>query len=166
MTYKHKHHIIYKTTFEKTGEYYIGMHCTDNIEDGYLGSGKKLKDIITKQGKRNLKREILAYADNRQQLMALEGFYINKKNLTDKLCLNISSGLSKEKQDKFKNDDNVLLDLQKKYDSRIQHIEQSIVRNNEFIIEEFRRLKDETRKGTKARKVQPLGRGLAKLLEN
>ena len=46
-------HYIYKTTCNVTKRYYIGMHSTTNLEDGYLGSGKRLRYSIRKYGKEN-----------------------------------------------------------------------------------------------------------------
>jgi hypothetical protein len=65
-------HFIYKTTHEN-GKYYIGRHSTDNIDDGYVGSGKwplSIKDRST------LTREILEYAESVEQLKDLEGKYL------------------------------------------------------------------------------------------
>ena len=42
MSKKHKYHYIYKTTCNVTGKYYIGMHSTSNLNDGYIGSGRRL----------------------------------------------------------------------------------------------------------------------------
>jgi pentatricopeptide repeat protein len=46
-------HYIYKTTCLITGKYYIGMHSTTNFEDGYMGSGKRLRYSIRKYGLEN-----------------------------------------------------------------------------------------------------------------
>ena len=59
------YHFIYKTTNLLNGKYYIGMHSTFNLEDGYMGSGKRLKRSLNKYGKENHKVEILEFVDNR-----------------------------------------------------------------------------------------------------
>ena len=70
-----KYHFIYKTTNLLSGKYYIGMHSTDNLGDGYLGSGKRLRYSINKYGEENHNREILEFVDSRKEL---------KKNILNK----------------------------------------------------------------------------------
>lgn len=69
---KHMKHFIYKTT-HKNGKYYIGRHSTDNVDDGYIGSGKWPRSI---KDKSSLTREILEYADDIETLKILEGQYL------------------------------------------------------------------------------------------
>lgn len=44
---------IYKITNNINGKYYIGQHGTEDLNDGYMGSGVKLQRAIAKyrQGK-------------------------------------------------------------------------------------------------------------------
>ena len=37
-------HLVYKTYNPSTGEYYFGKHSTDNLNDGYKGSGNWIKE--------------------------------------------------------------------------------------------------------------------------
>jgi hypothetical protein len=79
-------HFIYKT-IHKNGKYYIGRHSTDNIDDGYIGSGRWPKSI---KDKKALVREILEYAPDEQSLILLE-----QKFLTEHYgkvnCMNMSN---------------------------------------------------------------------------
>lgn len=68
------HYIIYKT-FTSTGKYYIGRHSTNNLDDGYIGSGKWVKSI---KDKLSLTREILAFAKSESELKILEEQFINE----------------------------------------------------------------------------------------
>lgn len=53
-----KYHFIYKTIDTRNENFYIGMHSSDNLNDGYLGSGKRIRNIKQKHGKDVLKLEI------------------------------------------------------------------------------------------------------------
>lgn len=80
-----KFNYVYVTTNLLNNKKYIGSHCTDNIDDGYLGSGRALLKAIKKYGKTKFKREILESFDNSLSARKKEGFYINKiETLTPK----------------------------------------------------------------------------------
>jgi hypothetical protein len=68
------HYIIYKT-FTLSGKYYIGRHSTNNLNDGYVGSGKWVRSI---KDKSSLTREILAVAESESELKVLEEQFINE----------------------------------------------------------------------------------------
>ena len=120
---RRKYHYIYKTTCIITNRFYIGMHSTDNLEDGYTGSGKRLKNSINYHGLKNHICEILEFLPNRKALAIREKELVNEELLKDDQCMNLKVGgigglgfISEEQQrnrslaggratsDKFKND--------------------------------------------------------------
>lgn len=88
---KHNVHYIYKTTCIVTEKYYIGIHSTNNIYDGYLGSGKRLRYSIRKYGKENHIKEILEFFTSREETEKRECVLINE-NINNSNCLNLTNG--------------------------------------------------------------------------
>lgn len=89
---KHVYHYVYKTTNLKTGKFYIGMHSTSNLNDGYLGSGKRLRRAIRKYGKHNFVLEIIEYLPDREALKKREKELVNEALLKDSMCMNLQLG--------------------------------------------------------------------------
>jgi hypothetical protein len=87
-----RYHYIYKTTCKITNKFYVGMHSTDNLEDGYMGSGKRLGYSIHKHGKENHNVEILEFLLNRCSLKLREAEIVNEQFLQDPLCMNLQLG--------------------------------------------------------------------------
>jgi hypothetical protein len=87
-----KYHIIYRVTNILNGRYYIGMHSTTNIQDEYLGSGKRIKAEVKKYGKENFTKEIIEVLPSRQSLMLREAELVTTELLSDPLCLNLKNG--------------------------------------------------------------------------
>ena len=87
-----KYHYIYKTTNLINGKYYIETHSTNNLEDGYLGSGKRLWYSINYHGKDNHTKEVLEFCENREQLKKREEEIVNEQLLTEDLCMNLMVG--------------------------------------------------------------------------
>lgn len=84
--------IIYKTTNKINGKCYVGSHKTDNIEDGYLGSGKYLKAAIKKHGPENFVREILFQFNNPDDMYAKEAEIVNEDFLMNENTYNLKVG--------------------------------------------------------------------------
>jgi len=75
-----------------TNKYYIGIHSTNNLNDGYKGSGRNLWYSLKKYGKENHKLEILEYYDDRKSLTKRERDLVNEKTIKDEMCMNICLG--------------------------------------------------------------------------
>lgn len=88
----HHFHYIYKTTCTVTGKFYIGMHSTSNLEDDYIGSGKRLWLSIRKYGIENHSREILEFLHSREELKRREAEIVNEEMLKDSQCMNLKRG--------------------------------------------------------------------------
>lgn len=87
-----KYHVIYKTTCKVNNKYYVGMHSTDNLDDGYVGSGKRLWNAIRKHGKENFEVEFLEFFENRKDLIDREIEMVNEELLQDPMCMNLMIG--------------------------------------------------------------------------
>ena len=87
-----KYHYIYKTTNLKNGKFYIGMHSTNDLNDGYLGSGLRLRRSIRRNGIENFKIEHLEFFHNRIDLANRETELVNGDLLKDPMCMNLMKG--------------------------------------------------------------------------
>jgi hypothetical protein len=85
-------HYLYKTTCLITGRYYIGMHSTCDLDDGYMGSGKRLRRSIRKYGEENHVKEILQFFESRELLVEAEKKAITEEMLRDVNCMNLKEG--------------------------------------------------------------------------
>ena len=85
-------HYIYKTTNIITGKFYVGMHSAFNLDDGYLGSGKRLWYSIKKYGKENHKKEILEFCKDRNELIKREEEIVNEDFIRNEMCMNLMKG--------------------------------------------------------------------------
>jgi group I intron endonuclease len=85
-------HYLYKTTCTITNKFYIGMHSTNNLDDGYKGSGVYLWRSIKKYGKENHIVEILEFLPTRDDLIVREKEVVTEHLVNHKDCMNIKLG--------------------------------------------------------------------------
>lgn len=76
---KYKYNFIYKITNLLSGKMYVGLHSTDNLDDGYFGSGVYLKNAINKHGKENFQLEIIEHTTE-ELIFEREIYWISKLN--------------------------------------------------------------------------------------
>jgi group I intron endonuclease len=93
--------IVYKTVNLINGKYYIGVHKTNNLNDGYMGCGHirgrklrsdldtKLYRAFKKYGDDNFNTEILHVYESYSEALAKETEIVD---LTDPLCYNSKKG--------------------------------------------------------------------------
>jgi len=88
---------LYKITHKPTGYFYYGKHNgwtqnnTGTATGLYWGSGKALKELISKYGKKDLSYDILCYGEP-EYILKLEKKLVNKELISERLCLNLSVG--------------------------------------------------------------------------
>lgn len=85
-------HIVYKTTCLKNGKEYIGAHTTDNLDDGYLGSGLAILRAIKNYGRHQFSREVLAFFESPEDMYAYEAFLVNEDYVSDRNNYNLQTG--------------------------------------------------------------------------
>jgi hypothetical protein len=86
------YHFIYKTTDTRNGNFYVGMHSTDKLNDGYIGSGTRLRRLIYKHGKEIFNMEILEFLPDRSSLKQKEKEIVNSDLLKEEKCINLKEG--------------------------------------------------------------------------
>lgn len=89
---KMTHYLIYKITNNINGKIYIGKHQTDNLDDGYMGSGVAIKKAVKKYGVGNFKKEILFDVDDLELMDFLEELLVDEEFVRRKDTYNLALG--------------------------------------------------------------------------
>ncbi len=86
------YYIIYETTCVVNNKTYIGCHATDNLDDGYMGSGKLLLAAFKKYGRENFKKTILHIYNNPHDMFSKEKELVNEDFVSSKSSYNLVPG--------------------------------------------------------------------------
>ena len=89
---KHKYNYFYKITNNLNNHFYYGVHSTDNLDDGYMGSGIRLHYAYKKYGIENFSKEILKFFDTREQANRYEAEIVTEELVKDNKCYNVMLG--------------------------------------------------------------------------
>ena len=88
----HKYIFVYKTTNQVNSKFYYGVHRTNDLNDGYIGSGKRLKDAIKHYGREKFTREIIKYFDTFDAALAYEREIVTHELVENTMRYNMTIG--------------------------------------------------------------------------
>lgn len=83
---------LYEIKNNINGKIYIGVHKTDTIDDGYMGSGKVIKAAIKKYGVENFTKTILETFDDKESMYAREREVVDDAFLAREDTYNLRCG--------------------------------------------------------------------------
>lgn len=89
---KFRFYYVYQITNLVNGHIYIGCHKTDNMDDGYMGSGKRLKYARVKYGEQNFRKDILLEFNNPTDMYKKERELVNEEFVKRMDTYNIKLG--------------------------------------------------------------------------
>jgi len=77
---------------EITGDYYYGAHSTNNLFDGYQGSGILIKRAVKHYGKENFNMQIIQNCVSSASKWKWERKIVTYKIINDPKCYNLVTG--------------------------------------------------------------------------
>ena len=86
------YHYFYEIRNNINGHFYYGIHSTDDFDDGYMGSGKRLNYAYKKYGIENFTKTILKEFDTREEAAAYEAEIVTETLVKDDNCYNCTLG--------------------------------------------------------------------------
>ena len=129
---RRKYHMLYKTTCIVTGKWYIGIHSTDHLDDGYLGSGRYLTNSVNKYGRGAHIRTVLDMFDTRKEMIAAEKEKVTNEMLLDPMCMNLMIGGTSREEHK-----NIILERASKKISEVAKAMWARRKDNPELMESF-----------------------------
>lgn len=77
-----KYNFVYETTQLSTGKRYIGKHSTDNLDDGYMGSGVDIHPLL-KADKNDFECRIIEHCSSSAEAFKREGEILSPEYLAN-----------------------------------------------------------------------------------
>ncbi len=87
-----QYHYLYKIVNNINSKYYIGIHSTKDLNDGYCGSGQTIVKALKKYGPENFTKLIWAFYPSPQLLEDAEAKFVTEVEINDPNCYNINCG--------------------------------------------------------------------------
>ncbi len=85
-------HYVYEIKNIIDDKIYVGKHSTENIDDGYMGSGKLLNRAIRKYGIENFRKTIIKHFKTAEEAFEFEKQLVNEEFIKDARTYNLAMG--------------------------------------------------------------------------
>ena len=85
------HHYLYETVNKVNGKYYVGIHSTNDLNDGYLGSGSTFKNALKRHGRKNFEKRIFCFLPTKKAALKLEAELVVDPS-KNRMCYNVAPG--------------------------------------------------------------------------
>ena len=72
-----KFYYLYEIQDLVNGKIYVGVHQTDRMDDGYMGSGTALKRAVKERGVEHFRKKVLAYFTSAEDMYKAEAQIVN-----------------------------------------------------------------------------------------
>lgn len=86
------YHYFYQITNNLNGKVYLGIHSTNNLDDGYMGSGTGIRRAIKKYGIENFTKKIIKFFNTREELSNYEKLVVNESVISSEKYYNQITG--------------------------------------------------------------------------
>lgn len=87
-----KIHYLYQITNHINGKIYVGVHQTNDVDDGYMGSGTLLQRAYEKYGIENFEKRILEYFSSVEEMYQREGEIVDLSFIQREDTYNLCEG--------------------------------------------------------------------------
>ena len=84
---------LYEVRNVLNNKIYVGVHKTEDLEDGYMGSGTVLQEDIKKYGVENFQKSVLEYFSSSKDMYQRESEVVNSKFLLREDVYNVLPGV-------------------------------------------------------------------------
>lgn len=89
---KQRYYLVYQITNKLNNMIYIGIHVTNNINDNYMGSGRRIKAAIKEHGLENFEKIILYKFDTVKEMIAKEEELVDRAFIAREDTYNVIVG--------------------------------------------------------------------------
>jgi hypothetical protein len=85
-------HYVYQIENLINGKIYVGKHSTEDLDDGYMGSGKLLTHSIAKHGIENFRKYTIKMCESSEEAFELEKQLVTEEFIANENTYNIALG--------------------------------------------------------------------------